>query len=71
MSRVSKKKLNNREKLTDPLDNHDDTFPSTADFTEDAPISNKTQDLEETPHFDPPIEVSQEKYSCVRDRSWR
>lgn len=24
----------------DPLD-HDDTFPSTADFTEDAPISNK------------------------------
>ena len=46
-------KLNNREKLTDPLDNHDDTFPSTADFTEDAPISNKTQDLEETPHFDP------------------
>lgn len=53
-------KLNNREKLTDPLDNHDDTFPSTADFTEDAPISNKTQDLEETPHFDPPIEVSQE-----------
>lgn len=53
-------KLNNREKLTDPLDNHDDTFPSTADFMEDAPISNKTQDLEETPHFDPPIEVSQE-----------
>lgn len=53
-------KLNNREKLTDPLDNHDDTFPSTADFTEDAPISNKTQDLEKTPHFDPPIEVSQE-----------
>ena len=53
-------KLNNREKLTDPLDNHDDTFPSKADFTEDAPISNKTQDLEETPHFDPPIEVSQE-----------
>lgn len=53
-------KLNNREKLTDPLDNHDDTFPSTVDFTEDAPISNKTQDLEETPHFDPPIEVSQE-----------
>lgn len=53
-------KLNNREKLTDPLDNHDDTFPSTADFTEDAPISNKTQDLEETPHFDPPIEVSKE-----------
>lgn len=53
-------KLNNREKLTNPLDNHDDTFPSTADFTEDAPISNKTQDLEETPHFDPPIEVSQE-----------
>lgn len=53
-------KLNNREKLTDPLDNHDDTFPSTADFTEDAPISNKTQDLEETPHFVPPIEVSQE-----------
>ena len=46
--------------MTDPLDNHDDTFPSTADFTEDAPISNKTQDLEETPHFDPPIEVSQE-----------
>lgn len=53
-------KLNNREKLTDPLHNHDDTFPSTADFTEDAPISNKTQDLEETPHFVPPIEVSQE-----------
>lgn len=64
-------KLNNREKLTDPLDNHDDTFPSTADFTEDAPISNKTQDLEETPHFDPPIEVSQENTAAseteVRD----
>lgn len=57
---IKQEKLNNREKLTDPLDNHDDTFPSTADFTEDAPISNKTQDLEETPHFDPPIEVSQE-----------
>ena len=53
-------KLNNREKLTDPLDNHDDTFPSTADFTEDASTSNKTEDVEETPRFDPPIEVSQE-----------
>lgn len=53
-------KLNNREKLTDPLDDHDDTFPSTADFTEDASTSNKTEDIEETPRFDPPIEVSQE-----------
>lgn len=53
-------KLNNREKLTDPLDDHDDTFPSTADFTEDASTSNKTEDVEETPRFDPPIEVSQE-----------
>ncbi len=54
-------KLNNREKLTDPLDDHDDTFPSTADFTEDASTSNKTEDVEETPRFDPPIEVSQER----------
>lgn len=53
-------KLNSREKLTDPLDDHDDTFPSTADFTEDASTSNKTEDIEETPRFDPPIEVSQE-----------
>lgn len=53
-------KLNNREKLTDPSDDHDDTFPSTADFTEDASTSNKTEDVEETPRFDPPIEVSQE-----------
>lgn len=53
-------KLNNREKLTDPLDDYDDTFPSTADFTEDASTSNKTEDIEETPRFDPPIEVSQE-----------
>lgn len=53
-------KLNNREKLTDPLDDHDDTFPSTAEFTEDASTSNKTEDVEETPRFDPPIEVSQE-----------
>lgn len=53
-------KLNNREKLADPLDDHDDTFPSTADFTEDASTSNKTEDIEETPRFDPPIEVSQE-----------
>lgn len=53
-------KLNNREKLTDPLDDHDDTFPSTADFTEDASTSNKTEDIEETPRFNPPIEVSQE-----------
>ena len=53
-------KLDNREKLTDPLDDHDDTFPSTADFTEDASTSNKTEDVEETPRFDPPIEVSQE-----------
>lgn len=53
-------KLNNREKLTDPLDDHDDTFPSTDDFTEDASTSNKTEDIEETPRFDPPIEVSQE-----------
>ena len=46
--------------MTDPLDDHDDTFPSTADFTEDASTSNKTEDVEETPRFDPPIEVSQE-----------
>ena len=52
-------KLNNREKLTDPLDNHDDTFPSTADFNNEPASSNKVK-KESRPEFGPPIEVSQE-----------
>lgn len=52
-------KLNNREKLTDPLDNHDDIFPSTSDFNSEAVASNKVK-KESSPKFDPPIEVSQE-----------
>lgn len=52
-------KLNNREKLTDPLDNHDDTFPSTADFNNEPASSNKVK-KESRPEFGPPIEVSQQ-----------
>lgn len=52
-------KLNNREKLTDPLDNHDDIFPSMADFNNEPVSSNKVK-KESSPEFGPPIEVSQE-----------
>lgn len=52
-------KLNNREKLTDPLDNHDDTFPSMADFNNEPASSNKVK-KESRPEFGPPIEVSQQ-----------
>lgn len=52
-------KLNNREKLTDPLDNHDDIFPSMADFNNELVSSNKVK-KESSPEFGPPIEVSQE-----------
>lgn len=52
-------KLNNREKLTDPLDNDDDIFPSISDFNSEAVASNKVK-KESSPKFDPPIEVSQE-----------
>ena len=52
-------KLNNREKLTDPLDNHDDTFPSMSDFNSEPAASNKVKE-ESSPKFEPPIEVSQE-----------
>lgn len=52
-------KLNNREKLTDPLDNHDDTFPSMSDFNSKPASSNKVKE-ESSPKFEPPIEVSQE-----------
>lgn len=52
-------KLNNREKLTDPLDNHDDTFPSMSDFNSEPASSNKVKE-ESSPKFEPPIEVSQE-----------
>lgn len=52
-------KLNNREKLTDPLDNHDDTFPSMADFNNEPVSSNKVKE-ESRPEFGPPIEVSQQ-----------
>lgn len=51
-------KLNNREKLTDPLDNHDDTFPSMSDFNSEPASSNKVKE-ESSPKFEPPIEVSQ------------
>ncbi len=52
-------KLNNREKLTDPLDTHDDIFPSMADFNNEPVSSNKVK-KESSPEFGPPIEVSQE-----------
>ena len=52
-------KLNNREKLTDPLDNHDDTFPSMSDFNSEPAASNKVKE-ESSPKFEPLIEVSQE-----------
>lgn len=52
-------KLNNREKLTDPLDNHDDTFPSMSDFNTEPASSNKVKE-ESSPEFEPPIEVSQQ-----------
>lgn len=52
-------KLNNREKLTDPLDNHDDTFPSMSDFNSEPAYSNKVK-KESSPEFAPPIEVSQQ-----------
>lgn len=52
-------RLNNREKLTDPLDNHDDTFPSMADFNNEPVSSNKVKE-ESRPEFGPPIEVSQQ-----------
>lgn len=56
-------KLNNREKLTDPLNDHDSTFPSTADFTNEPSSSNakdSENEAESMPHFEPKIEVSQE-----------
>lgn len=52
-------KLNNREKLTDPLDNHDDTFPSMSDFNSEPASSNKVK-KESSPEFAPPVEVSQQ-----------
>lgn len=52
-------KLNNREKLTDPLDNHDSTFPSMSDFNSEPAASNKVEE-ESSPKVEPPIEVSQE-----------
>lgn len=52
-------KLNNRKKLTDPLDNHDDIFPSMADFNNEPVSSNKVKE-ESRPEFEPPIEISQE-----------
>ncbi|MCT3385921.1 FtsK/SpoIIIE family DNA translocase [Lactobacillus johnsonii] len=52
-------KLNNREKLVDPLDNHDDIFPSMADFNNEPVSSNKVKE-ESRPEFEPPIEISQE-----------
>lgn len=60
-------KLNNREKLMDPLDDCDETFPSTADFTSDS-FSTKTKknDKEDNvPHFEPQIEVSQDNASTL------
>lgn len=60
-------KLNNREKLMDPLDDRNETFPSTADFTSD-PFSTKTKknDKEDNvPHFEPQIEVSQDNASTL------
>lgn len=60
-------KLNNREKLMDPLDDRDETFPSTADFTSD-PFSTKTKknDKEDNvPRFEPQIEVSQDNASTL------
>lgn len=55
----NQEKLNNREKLTDPLDNHDDIFPSMADFNNEPVSSNKVKE-ESRPEFEPPIEISQE-----------
>lgn len=52
-------KLNNREKLTDPLDNHDSTFPSMSDFNSEPAASNKVEE-ESSPKVEPPIEVFQE-----------
>lgn len=52
-------KLNNREKLTDPLDDHDSTFPSMSDFNSEPATSNKVKE-ESSSEFEPPIEVSQQ-----------
>nr|WP_285816444.1 DNA translocase FtsK [Lactobacillus taiwanensis] len=63
-------KLNNREKLMDPLDDRDETFPSTADFTSDS-FSTKTKknDKEDNvPHFEPQIEVSQDNASTLEPK---
>lgn len=55
-------KINNREKLSDPLNDDDSIFPSTADFANDSSSSKVQEDAEES-HFEPPIEVSQENTS--------
>ena len=52
-------KLNNREKLTDPLDNHDDIFPNMSDFNSKSVTADKVKE-ESRPEFETPIEVSQE-----------
>lgn len=52
-------KLNNREKLTDPLDDHDSTFPSMSDFNSEPTTSNKVKE-ESSSEFEPPIEVFQQ-----------
>ena len=52
-------KLNNREKLTDPLDDHDSTFPSMSDFNSEPATSNKVKE-ESSSEFEPPIEVFQQ-----------
>ena len=52
-------KLNNREKLTDPLDNHDDIFPNMSDFNSKSVTADKVKE-ESRPEFDTPIEISQE-----------
>ena len=52
-------KLNNREKLTDPLDNHDDIFPNMSDFNSKSVTADKVKE-ESRSEFETPIEVSQE-----------
>lgn len=57
----------NREKLKDPISNHDDTFPDLSDFSSDEPVQESEPQDTDDETVQPEIEVAQESQPSEPD----
>lgn len=64
-----REKNDNRKKLRDPINNHDDTFPDLSDFSSDNAVQESQAKALDNEIIQPEVEVSQERQHLESDSS--